>query len=247
MLNEAEPVFLSIVIPAYNEEERIAKSLNEISGYLQKKEYTYEIIVVDDGSLDSTGDLVSSISRNNGNIRVLRNDVNRGKGYSVKRGVLASTGEYVLFLDADLPVPIEEVESLLEWLRSGYEIAIGSKRLRDSKSLIEQPLYRRLMGRIFNILLQLFIIRGIKDTQCGFKCFRREAADMIFPKQLIEGFCFDVELLYLAKKWGISIKETPVKWTNRDTETTVRILRDSIRMFLDLFKIRINYWMGKYR
>jgi dolichyl-phosphate beta-glucosyltransferase len=247
MLNEAKPVFLSIVIPAFNEEERIEKSLHEIINYLQKKDYSYEIIVVDDGSLDLTPDLVNSISRKNGNIRVLRNDVNRGKGYSVKRGVLASTGEYVLFSDADLPVPIEEVERLLEWLKSGYKIAIGSKRLSDSKSLVEQPLYRRLMGKIFNILLQLFVIRGIKDTQCGFKCFGREAADRIFPKQLIEGFCFDVELLYLAKKWGISIKETPVRWTNRDTETTVRILQDSLRMFLDLFKIRIYYWRGRYK
>src|SRR3972149_5637732 len=244
MHREEKPVFLSVVIPAYNEEEGIAETLQEIRNYLQEKEYAYEIIVVDDGSLDSTSDIVGSISKTNGNIKFLKNEVNRGKGYSVKRGVLASSGEYVLFSDADLPIPIEEVEKLLEWLKSGYKIAIGSKRLSDSKSLVEQPLYRRLMGKIFNILLQLFIIRGIKDTQCGFKCFRRETADRIFPKQLVEGFCFDVELLYLAKKWGISIKETPVHWTNRDTETTVRILRDSIRMFLDLFKIRINYWRG---
>lgn len=247
ILKEGKPVFLSVIIPTYNEEERIAKTLQEISNYLQKKEYTHEIIVIDDGSLDSTAELVSSISRNNGNVRVLRNDANRGKGYSVKRGVLASTGEYVLFSDADLPIPIEEVERLLKWLKSGYEIAIGSKRLKDSKSLIEQPLYRRLMGRVFNIFLQLFIIRGIKDTQCGFKCFKRGAADKIFPKQLIEGFCFDVELLYLAKRWGIPVKEVPVCWTNRDAKTTVKIIPDSLQMVLDLFKIRINYWRGKYK
>ena len=246
ILKEGKPVFLSVVIPAYNEEERISKTLEGISDYLQKKEYTYEIIVVDDGSLDSTVDLVGSISRNNGNIRVLRNGVNRGKGYSVKRGVLASSGEYVLFSDADLPIPIEEVEKLFDWLRSGYEIAIGSKRLKESKSFIDQPLYRRLMGRIFNILLQLFIIRGINDTQCGFKCFKREAADRIFPKQLVEGFCFDVELLYLAKRWGVPVKEVPVRWTNRDAKTTVKIIPDSLQMVLDLFKIRINYWKGKY-
>ena len=106
-----------------------------------------------------------------------------------------------------MPIPIEEVERLLEWLRSGYEIAVGSKRLKESKSLIDQPLYRRLMGKIFNIILHLFVIRGIKDTQCGFKCFKREAAEKIFPKLLIESFCFDVELLYLAKRWGIPVKE----------------------------------------
>ena len=247
MLREEKPVFLSVVIPAYNEEERIAKSLQEISGYLQKKEYTHEIIVVDDGSLDSTSDIVGSISKTNGNIRFLKNEVNRGKGYSVKRGVLASSGEYVLFSDADLPIPIEEVEKLIEWLRSGYEIAIGSKRLKESKSLIDQPLYRRLMGKIFNIILHLFVIRGIKDTQCGFKCFKRAAAQKIFPRLLIEGFCFDVELLYLAKTWGIPVKEVSVRWTNRDAKTTVKIIPDSLQMILDLFKIRINYWRGRYK
>src|SRR3989304_3483268 len=210
ILKEGKPVFLSVVIPAYNEEVRISKTLEGISDYLQKKEYTYEIIVVDDGSLDSTVDLVGGISRNNGNIRVLRNGVNRGKGYSVKRGVLASSGEYVLFSDADLPIPIEEVEKLFDWLRSGYEIAIGSKRLKE------------------------------------FKSFKREAADRIFPKQLVEGFCFDVELLYLAKRWGIPVKEVPVRWTDRDAKTTVKIIPDSLQMVLDLFKIRINYWKGKY-
>ncbi|MGH7802255.1 MAG: glycosyltransferase [Thermodesulfobacteriota bacterium] len=160
MHREEKPIFLSVVVPAYNEQGRIAKTLKEVGDYLQKKEYTYEIIVVDDGSLDSTSDIVGSISKTNGNIRFLKNEVNRGKGYSVKRGVLASSGEYVLFSDADLPMPIEEVERLLEWLRSGYEIAIGSKRLKESRSLTDQPLYRRLMGKIFNIILYLFVITG---------------------------------------------------------------------------------------
>jgi dolichyl-phosphate beta-glucosyltransferase len=242
-------VKISVVIPAYNEEERIGATILRIKDYLEKKGYEYEIIIVDDGSNDKTAEVVSRFlpcpQAGLPQIQLLQNKENKGKGFSVKRGVLNSKGDYILFSDADLSTPIEELDKLLEYLKSGFDIAIGSRGLKESDVRIHQAWYRERMGKIFNLLVRIFVLRGIKDTQCGFKCFSRGTAYKLFPKQLLEGFGFDVEILYLARKEGYSIKEVPVKWYN-SPQTRVNALRDSVRMFTELVKIRINDWKGKY-
>jgi len=239
-------IFLSIVIPTYNEEKRIGLTLQKIQEYLEKQDYNYEIIVVDDGSKDNTWELLKETAQQNEEIYIMRNGENKGKGYSVKKGVLQSHGEYILFSDADLSTPIEEAEKLLSSLLAREcDIAIGSRGLSDSDIQIPQPWYRRTMGRIFNLLVQIIVMRGIKDTQCGFKCFRRRVVYEIFPKQRINGFSFDVEILYIARKYHYRIKEIPVRWFNSPF-SHVHPIRSSLEMFLDLIKIKINDWREKY-
>jgi dolichyl-phosphate beta-glucosyltransferase len=233
-------MFLSIIIPAFNESERIIKTFSKIDAYTKKQSYSYEIIVIDDGSRDDTGDLVRDLSAQNDTIRFIRNKKNMGKGYSVKRGMLEARGEYLLFSDADLSTPIEEIEKLTPWFSQGYDIVIGSRGLPDSKVFKHQPFYREKSGRIFNILVQLLIMEGIKDTQCGFKCFRQDVAKRVFQKQTINGFCFDVEILFLATQLGYRIKEVPIVWYNADG-SKVNIPWDPFKMFFDLIRIRWSH------
>lgn len=233
---------LSVIIPAYNEENRIGKTLKKIIGYLERKKYDYEIILVDDGSKDKTIGVVKSLK--NKKVRILKNKHNLGKGGSVKNGMLAAKKDYLLFSDADLSTPIEELEKF-EKLKEKHDILIGSRALKESDIKIKQPFYRILMGKVFNFIVNIVVIWGIKDTQCGFKLFRKEAAKKIFSKQTFNGFSFDVELLFIAKKYGYSIKEIPVMWIN-STESKVNALKDSIMMFIDLLKIRVNNLRGKY-
>lgn len=230
---------ISVVIPAYNENVRIIKTLEKILNYFEIHNYLYEIIIIDDGSSDATYNSVDSLSRGHSNIKILRNRKNMGKGFSVKRGVLESQGDYVLFSDADLSTPIEEIENFFPYFNKGYDILIGSRALRDSQILLKQPWYRQNMGKIFNLLVRLFIIKGIKDTQCGFKCFKKEVGYKIFSLQRLNGFCFDAEILYIAKSLGYKIKEVPIIWLNC-LQSRVGIFRDSICMFFDLFKIKFN-------
>ena len=168
-----------------------------------------------------------------------------GKGFSVKEGALSAHGEYIIFTDADLSTPIEEIDKLLKWMEEGYDIVIGSRALAESDIQIHQPWYREKMGKIFNLLVQALALRGIKDTQCGFKGFRKDVAEKIFPLQTINGFGFDVELLYLAKKHGYTIKEIPVRWLNR-ASSKVNPLTHSSQMFLDIIRIRMRDIKGKY-
>lgn len=237
---------LSVVIPAYNEEPRIAASVAAIDAFLESRPYPSEVIVVDDGSRDGTPRVLADLQKRHPRLTVLRNEPNRGKGGSVKRGVLAARGDYVLFTDADLPIPIEEVEALIGWLKQGFGVAIGSKRVPGATAVVDQPVYRRIMGRVFNRLVQWATVRGIYDTQCGFKCFARDAAHRLFAAQTLEGFCFDVEVLYLAQKWNIGIKEVPIRWSNRDASTSVGIVGDSLKMARDVLKIRWRDWRGRY-
>jgi dolichyl-phosphate beta-glucosyltransferase len=240
-------VYLSIIIPAYNEENRLPATLQRILEYMALRDFSYEIVVVDDGSRDGTCDYVQGLAEKHETVRLVRNGMNRGKGYSVRHGVLESRGRDILFSDADLSTPIEECERLLPCISSGeFDIAIGSRAMAESRLEIRQPWYRERMGRVFNWLVRKVTGLGdIPDTQCGFKCFRGEAARYLFGKQRIEGFAFDAEILYLAKKFGYRIKQVPIRWLN-SADSRVHVVKHSIQMLKDLIKMRLADRRGVY-
>jgi dolichyl-phosphate beta-glucosyltransferase len=238
--------FISVIIPAYNEESRVRPTIEKISSYLQENFREFEIIVVDDGSSDNTANVIKGLCRNPGNIRVIHYPENSGKGHAVKTGVLSSRGNFLLTCDADLSTPIEELEKLFPFIHKDFDIVIGSRGLRESDIVVRQPWYRERMGKTFNALVRVLVMGGIKDTQCGFKLFRGDISRQLFKKSLITGFSFDVEILFLAEKAGYKIKEVPVKWLN-SPYSKVKIFQDSFRMFLDLFKIRAYWVSGKYK
>ncbi len=240
--------FLSVIIPAFNEEARLPATLHAIIEYLEQAcPRAYEILVVDDGSSDRTAALAEEISRQHAQVRVLRNPGNRGKGYSVRHGMLEARGEWALFTDADLSAPIEELEKLRAAAeRERAAIAIGSRALDRSLIGVHQPWWREWAGRIFNRIMRVVVGLPFRDTQCGFKLFRRDALEAIFPKQRIERFGFDVEVLYLARKLGFKTVEVPVRW-NHAEGTRVSMLRDSLDMFLDLLRVRWWWRRGLYR
>lgn len=232
-------MYLSIVIPAYNEENRIGESLRKINDYLKTQNYEYEIIVVDDGSKDRTVEILMEYSNKISHLKILNNNHNQGKGYSVKKGIFKSKGDIILFTDADLSTPIEEIDKLLGCFNKGYHIAIGSRALPDSDIKIYSAWYRQLMGKTFNKIIRLVLNLDYYDTQCGFKCFQRAAALEVFESLQLNGFSFDVEALYIAKQRGLKVKEVPVCWYN-SPESKVKLIRDSSRMFWDILKIRFN-------
>jgi len=242
---ESKKVYLSLVIPSFNESDTLSKNLDKVYSYFSGKDYVFEIIVVDDGSTDSTKDLITGISKVRSNIKLISNIQNMGKGFSVKSGVLAACGEYILFSDADFSTPIEELEKFLPNFTQGYDIVIGSRSIKNSKVLLKQAWFRQSMGRIFNLLARLLGLADINDTQCGFKCFSSASAKRIFRLQRLNGFCFDVEVLNIAKRLGYKIKEEPVVWVNR-ADSRVRIIKDSLAMFFDLFRVRLNILSGYY-
>jgi len=235
---------LSVVIPAYNEAKRIGATLETITAYLHKNRHSYEIIVVDDCSKDSTSDVVQQIINKDNRINLLRNNVNRGKGYSVKRGILAAKNDFVLFSDADLSTPIEEIEKLEQHIYV-YDIVIASRNMKGSDIKVRQPFFRSTLGRIFPLIVNILLLPKIRDTQCGFKLFKSGAAKEIFQRLTVERFAFDVEALFIAKKHGFKIKEVPVVWIN-DTASKVSPLSDSISMLSDVIRIRLNDLSGKY-
>lgn len=246
MVNDySKKIYLSVVIPVYNEEERIEGTLREVITYLKNKPFRSEIIVVNDGSRDRTLDTSRAILDGFEGSQIISRTENRGKGYSVREGVLRAGGDVILFSDADLSTPIQEFDKLHEWINKGCDIAIGSRAVKGAEIVIHQNWLRECMGKIFNIFVRAFSLRGLKDTQCGFKCFTRKTAQAIFKRQTIPGFGFDVEILFIARRLGYKIKEVPVKWLN-SPRTRVSILRDPLKMFLDLFKIRLNYILGRY-
>ncbi len=228
--------FLSLVIPCFNEEKRLGQSLEKMLAYLRAQNYPWEMIVVDDGSSDGT---VKTAEEKLTGVphRVLRNVYNEGKGEAVRRGVLEAQGEYILFSDADLSTPIEEIEKLLQKLKDGFDVAIGSRGLGASQVKVRQNLIRESMGKIFNRIARVFSFSRIRDSQCGFKCFRSEAGKDLFGAQKLKGFSFDAEILYLAQKRGYPIAEVPVIWRNAP-HSHVHILKDSLRMFFDVMRIR---------
>ena len=240
MSGESAAPYLSVVIPAYNEENRLGPTLETIKGYLAERDYTSEVLVVDNGSRDRT----SEVARDGG-VEVMQ-ERRRGKGAAVRTGMLAARGEYVLFSDADLSTPIEEVEKLLAELRAGADVAIASRGLPESNLVKRQPWYRELVGRAGNLLVRMVAVRGIADTQCGFKLFPREIAGRIFPAQRLTGAAFDVELLFIVQHAGWKIAEVPVTWID-SPDTRFSRVRDSLDALKDLVRIRINWLLGRYR
>ena len=233
---------ISIIIPAFNEEKRLPSTLQQVHAYLDAAQWDFaEIVVVDDGSRDATADMAAGAGA-----RVLRNPGNRGKGYSVRHGMLEAKGEWLLFTDADLSAPIGELETL--WQRVAAEqasVAIGSRALDRSLVGVHQPLFREAMGRFFNLSMRLVTGLPFRDTQCGFKLFEAAAAQQIFRRQLLDGFGFDVEILYIAKHLRLKSIEVPVKW-NDVAGTKVSLWR-GMTAFLDPVKVRWNGLTGKYK
>ena len=229
--------FLSIIIPAYNEERRLPGTLRAIDNYLKQQKYNYEIIVVNDGSKDKTEQVLSSLKPQISNLKIINNKINRGKGAVVKQGMLASTGRYRLFTDADNSTPIDQAEKILFWLEKGYDIVIGSRDVKGAVLNPPQPFLRRLSGRLFSLFRKIVLdLWEIRDTQCGFKGFSKKAADDIFSRLKTKGFLFDVEALLLAKKLGYRIKEVGIHWKN-DLESKVTF-GSAIEMGMGLFKLR---------
>jgi dolichyl-phosphate beta-glucosyltransferase len=237
---------LSIVIPAYNEESRLPKTLGRIFAYLQARPYRTEILVVDDGSSDRTSEIVNSCAQNYPGLRLVSNGRNRGKGFSVRHGMLEALGEIALFTDADLSTPIEEADKLLAAIRErGYDGAIGSRAMDRSLIEVHQSVIREQAGIFFNRLVRWIMGIEFSDTQCGFKAFRTERTRIIFEQQRIERFGFDPEILFLAKRQGFRVAEVPVRWSH-DSATKVNVAADGIRMFLELLLIRWNAVRGFY-
>jgi dolichyl-phosphate beta-glucosyltransferase len=238
----AEP-FLSIVVPAYNEARRIRSTLESLCHFKESASYSIELIVVDDGSTDTTVETVSEFSA----VRLVRNGRNHGKGFTVRHGVLEARGKFILFTDADLSTPIEEVGKLLSALQSSAAgAAVGSRALERELIGIHQPWFRDLAGRFFNLLVRIFTGLWLHDTQCGFKLFNRSSTRRAFELMRVEGFGFDPELLFLIERTGGRVVEVAVRW-NDNPATKVRFLRDSTRMFLDLVAIRWRAFKGAYK
>jgi glycosyltransferase involved in cell wall biosynthesis len=239
------PITHSIVVPAYNEAKRLEATLDHVLGYVAARKWNAEVLVVNDGSKDATRDIVLQRAAHSPALRLVENPGNRGKGYSVRHGVLEAQGEFILFTDADLASPIEEGEKLLAALAAGADMAIGSRWLDKSLQTRPQPLYRRVLGRVFNLALRLVLGMNYKDTQCGFKAFRREAAEAVFPLQIIERWGFDPEILFLARRLGFRVDEVAVKWAHQEN-TKISPIRDGLRMFTELLTIRWYALSGRY-
>jgi glycosyltransferase involved in cell wall biosynthesis len=235
----------SIVIPAYNESTRLGATLEKVLAYIRAQGWNAEVIVVNDGSRDGTAEIVRTFAAKDPALRLVENPGNRGKGYSVRNGMLHARGRIVLFSDADLSSPIEEASHLLQALEAGADIAIGSRWLRAETQTQRQPLYRQIFGRIFNLLLRLTLGLQFKDTQCGFKAFKQPAVQAIFPLQKIERWGFDPEILFLARKFGFRMQEVPVAW-GHSGGTRIHPLIDGSRMFMEMLHIRWNDQTGKY-
>lgn len=242
--NMGKPIY-SIVIPAYNEGKRIGATLEELLRYAGQQGWELEIIVVNDGSRDDTGEVVGRWAAGHACIRVLENPGNRGKGYSVRSGMRQAKGEVLLFTDADLSSPIAEAPRLLEAIRQGADVAIGSRWLVAEMQTRRQPVYRQFLGRLFNLGLWAILGLNFRDTQCGFKAFRRDPAQAIFARQRIERWGFDPELLFLARKLGLRTVEVPVHWAH-DHRSKIHPLRDGLRMIGELLAIRWNDLAGRY-
>jgi dolichyl-phosphate beta-glucosyltransferase len=230
----------------YNEAKRMRRTLPLLAGYFRGKDYEVEFVIVDDGSTDNTVTLARELLGKADDTRVLEEKPNRGKGHAVKVGMLAARGDQVLFTDADLSTPPNEMEKFWRWFDEGYDIVIGSRKMKGAVLERHQPLWRESMGKVFTWLTNRIATRDISDITCGFKCFTHSAAQELFSRSIIDDWSFDAEVLYIAQQHGLRIKEVPVHWHD-ERGTKVRIVRDAIRAFLGLLKIRLNGMRGKYR
>lgn len=230
---------LSVVVPVYNEERRLAPSLKRIAEYLGERSYESEIVIVDDGSSDGTVEIAEQAGLGS-MLRLIKHEVNRGKGAAVRTGMEASNGEFALFSDADLSTPIEEIEKFWPHFGQGCDVVIGSRGLPDSSIEVHQGFPRELMGKVFNRLVRWLVVPGIYDTQCGFKMFSRRAANTLFANAKLDGWAFDVEVLALAVKSGFRVAEVPVRWVNSE-DTKVRPIRAASQMFRDLLRLRRRF------
>ena len=235
----------SIVIPAYNEAGRIPATLQEVVDTVRQKGWSAEVIVVDDGSTDTTAEVVRQFAASAPEVRLLQNPGNRGKGFSVRSGLLQALGEIVMFTDADLSAPMEEAQGLFDAIANGADIAIGSRWLERTRQTIRQPLYRQFFGRCFNAVTRFVMGLPFADTQCGFKAFTRAAAQTVFQLQTIERWGFDPEILFIAFKRGYRIKEVPVSWAH-DERTRMSYLKDGIQMLEEIAIVRWNALTGRY-
>jgi glycosyltransferase involved in cell wall biosynthesis len=236
----------SIVIPAYNEQARIAATLAGVLACVQRNGWAAEVLVVNDGSTDKTAEIVRAIAAENPAVRLVENRRNRGKGYSVRNGMLQARAPVVMFTDADLSSPMEEAELLFSALEAGADVAIGSRWLERKRQTLRQPLYRRFFGRCFNACTRLVMGLPYADTQCGFKAFRREAVRPIFTRQRIERWGFDPEILFIARKQGYRVREVPVTW-GHDARSRISYLRDGLQMLREIASVRWNSLTGVYR
>jgi len=235
--------FLSVIIPAHNEANRLPDTLEQVLRFLDAQQFTSEVLVVENGSSDNTFAVAQQFAGQHEQIRVLQSE--RGKGAAVKHGILEARGEYRFMCDADLSMPVEEISKFIPPALEEFHIAIAS---REAKGAVRynEPAYRHLGGRGINFLIQLFILPGLNDTQCGFKCFRADVAEELFRMQTLPGWSFDIEVLYIARKYGYQAREIPIHWYH-DAETKVRALPDAIRMFQDIFRIHANALRGTYK
>ena len=235
--------FLSIIIPAHNEENRLPGTLAQVFKFLNQQSFPFEVIVVENGSSDRTYQIAQDFAKENKDLHVIQNG-QPGKGLAIRRGVQAAAGDYLFFCDADLSMPIEEISKFLPPQLPHVDIAIASREAPGAVRYNE-PYYRHLTGRIFNTLIRLLVLPGLQDTQCGFKCIRAEVARDIFPYQTLTGWAFDVELLYIARRHAYELVEIPIDWYFND-DSKISVFRDSLRMFLDLLLIRRNARRGLY-
>ena len=235
--------FLSIIIPAHNEEIRLPRTLRQVFAFLEKQSYSAEVIVVENGSSDRTLEMAREFASRHSNLIVIHEE-QAGKGNAVRRGVLEAHGEYRFICDADLSMPITELEKFLPPVLTDFDIAIASREAPGAMRYNE-PSYRHWGGRAINLAIRLLILPGLNDTQCGFKCFRAEAAEKLFCQQTLLGWSFDIEILYLARKKRMHIKEIPVNWYF-DADSKVNAVRDALRMIGDIFRIHINALRGRY-
>ena len=236
---------LSVIIPAYNEEKRIEKTLLSVDGYLSGQSYDYEILVVSDGSRDKTVEIVSALAEKVKGLKLIDNKENYGKGWGVRQGMLEARGDIRLFMDADNSTTIGQIEGFLPYFSEGYDIVIGSRRIKGANIVVKQPWTRDFLGGIFRFIVHILVPLGIADSQAGFKAFSKNAAEAIFSKQTILRWAFDVEILAIAKKLGFKIKEVPIRWIN-DAESHVK-LGGMVGMLFEVLRVRWNLWVNSYK
>ena len=237
-------VFLSIIIPAHNEEKRLPTAFEKIDHFLKKQKYSYEVIVVENGSHDKTSKVTRNFAKKHPYVKLMEVKT-RGKGLAVKQGMLKAVGDYRFICDADLSMPIEEIIKFLPPKTQRFDVMIGTREGEGSKR-IGEPAKRHIIGRIFNLIIKLTILPGFEDTQCGFKMFTAEAADLLFSVQKLNGIGFDIELIFLAKKKGYKIKEVPITWYF-DADSRMKLMKDSVRALIEIWEIRKSWWLGEYK